>query len=270
MSIKAREVIEANRRAWNASAPHHLRSARYRRLLEGFKKPGFSCLDDLLTERFQALGVEGKDVAQLCCNNGCEILSVKNLGAGSVVGFDQAGAFLEQAEALRAAGGIDGRFVETNVYDIDASYDAAFDIVLVTIGVFGWMPDLPTFIGVAARLLRKGGAFLVYEQHPMMNMMEPYDDPVDPARLTHSYFKPEPFVEEGPIVYDGENMQGDEKKYWFVHPLGDIIGGCLDQGLVIEYLKEYPHNISSAEFDIYNDQPAQLPQSYMLVAGKRS
>ena len=81
MAMDRQRIIAANREAWNASAPHHLGSERHRRLLEGFSKPGFSCLDALLEERLTALGVEGKDVAHLCCNNGCEILSVKNLGA---------------------------------------------------------------------------------------------------------------------------------------------------------------------------------------------
>lgn len=265
---KQRKIVEANRDAWNASAPHHLGSERYQRLLKGFSTPGFSCLDDLLEQRFRALDVQGKDVAHLCCNNGSEILSVKNLGARSVVGFDQAGAFLEQGETFRKAGNIDARLVETSVYDIDKSFDATFDIVLVTIGAIGWMPDLPAFFDVVTRLLRPGGALCIHEQHPIMIMMEPWEEPVDPARLTHSYFKAEPFEEEGPIVYDGRTVPGDHKHYWFVHTLGDIFSTCLDHGLAIEHYKEYPHNISSVDFDIFNDQPAQLPQCYMLVARK--
>ncbi|MGI9416936.1 MAG: class I SAM-dependent methyltransferase [Geminicoccaceae bacterium] len=270
MAIDAdqRKIIEANRDAWNASAPHHLASERYQRLLTGFSTPGFSCLDALLEERFQALGVQGKDVAHLCCNNGCEILSVKNLGAGSVAGFDQAGEFLKQGEAFRKAGNIDARLIETSVYDIDESFNSAFDIVLVTIGALGWMPDLPGFFDVVTRLLRPGGAICIHEQHPIMVMMEPFEPNPDPTRLIYSYFKPEPFEEEGPIVYDGHTVPGDQKHYWFVHTLADIFSNCLDHGLMIEHYKEYPHNISSADFDIFNDQPAQLPQCYMLVARK--
>lgn len=268
MAIDERGAIEANRSAWNASAPHHLKSERYQRLLKGFAKPGFNCLGDLLTERLEALGIEGKDVAQLCCNNGCEILSVRNLGAARAVGFDQAGDFLKQGEALRAAGNIDCQLIETDVHRIDAAFDASFDIVLITIGVLGWMPDLSRFVGVACRLLRKGGALCIHEQHPIMNMTEPFEPDPDPARLAHSYFKPDPFEEEGPIVYDGRTAPGDEKHYWFVHTLGDIFSTCLDHGLTIEHFKEYPHNISGADFDIFDDQPAQLPQCYMLVARK--
>jgi hypothetical protein len=108
----------------------------------------------------------------------------------------------------------------------------------------------------------------MYEQHPIMNMMEPYDVKDDPARLVHSYFKSDPFEDEGPIVYDGTVVRQGLKQYWFVHTLADIIGTCLAEGLAIEHFKEYPHNINSADYDMYSDQPAQLPQCFMMVLRK--
>jgi SAM-dependent methyltransferase len=238
-------------------------------LLEGFAKPGFSCLDAVLTERLTVLEVAGKDVAQLCCNNGREILSVKNLKAGRCVGFDQSGAFLAQARRLAATGvggGIECDFVEGDAYKIPATYDGAFDIVLITIGVFGWMPELGTFFDVIARLLRPGGALLIYEQHPIMNMFEP--GAADPLKPVNSYFKAEPFEDQGAIVYDGTPDLPGETQYWFVHKLSDIMTACLEGGLAIEHVREYPHNINSDEFEIYDGQAAQLPLSYMLVVRK--
>lgn len=263
------DYVAANRAAWDASAPYHEQGSGFARLLEGFREPGFSCLDPVLTARLGALGVAGKDVAQLCCNNGREILSVKNLGAGRCVGFDQSAAFLGQARRLGAigpGGGIACDFVEGDAYAIPAAYDGAFDIVLITIGVFGWMPDLGGFVDVVARLLRPSGALLAYEQHPIMHMFEP--GAVDPMKPVDSYFKAEPFEDTGAIVYDGTRGLPGEPQYWFVYALGDILTACLDRGLMIEHFREYPHNISSAEFDVYDGQPAQLPQSYTLVARK--
>lgn len=260
------DYTAANRAAWEASARYHEEGEEFAALLEGFAKPGFTCLDAVLTERLMALGVAGKEVAQICCNNGREILSVKNLGAGRCVGFDQSGAFLAQGRRLAAAGSIDCEFVEGDVYKIPATHDGAFDLVLITIGVFGWMPELGAFFDVIARLLRPGGALLVYEQHPIMNMFEPGD--ADPLKPVHSYFKAEPFEDTGAIVYDGAQNLPGARQYWFVHTLGDLMSACLARGLAIEQFREYPHNISSAEFDIYNDQGAQLPVSYDLVARK--
>ena len=260
------DYTAANRLAWDASARYHEEGAEFAGLLAGFARPGFSCLDAVLTERLRALGVAGLDVAQLCCNNGREILSVKNLGAARAVGFDQSGAFLGQARRLAAAGNIACDFVEGDVYAVPADYDGAFDIVLITIGVFGWMPELGAYFDVIARLLRPGGALLVYEQHPIMNMFEP--GAADPMTPVHSYFKAEPFEDVGALVYDGTQGLPGEPQYWFVHTLGDLLSECLERGLALEHFREYPHNISSAEFDVYNGQEAQLPASYVMVARK--
>lgn len=262
----ANEMIAANRAAWDASAPHHRAAQSFADLLTGFATPGYSCLDAVATERFRALGVAGKDVAQICCNNGRELLSVTNMGAATCVGFDQSAAFLAQGRELAAAGNLDCRFVETDANRISTAFDEAFDLVFITIGVFGWMPDLKTFLGVAARLLRPGGALFVYEQHPIMNMFEVSDD--DPLRPVHSYFKAEPFEETGSIVYDGSNRGEVDTHYWFVHTMGDIMTACLEHDLRIEHFREYPHNISSKEFDIYDAGPASLPQCYTLIARK--
>jgi SAM-dependent methyltransferase len=260
------DYTAANRAAWDASAPHHEAGADFKALLEAFRAPGFSCLDAVLSERLEALGVAGKDVAQICCNNGREILSVKNLGAARCVGFDQSATFLDQARRLAAVGNLDCAFVAGDAYAIPARYDGAFDIVLITIGVFGWMPDLGAFFDVIARLLKPGGALLVYEQHPIMNMFEP--GAADPMTPVNSYFKAEPFEDTGAILYDGTPDVPGETQYWFVHTLGDILTACLERGLAVEHVREYPHNISSAEFEIYDGQEAQLPQCYTLVARK--
>jgi len=260
------DYVTANRAAWEASARFHERGAEFAGLLMGFRKAGFSCLDGVLTERLLALGVAGKEVAQICCNNGREILSVKNLEAGRCVGFDQSAAFLDQARRLAAAGGIACEFVEGDVYRIPAAYDGAFDIVLITVGVFGWMPDLGGFFDVVARLLRPGGALVVYEEHPIMNMFEP--GAADPFKPVHSYFRAEPFEDTGAIVYDGTPGLPGKPQYWFVHTLGDLMTAALDRGLVIEHFREYPHSINAKQFEIYDNQPAQLPQSYTLIARK--
>ena len=77
---------DANRLAWNAGEPYH-REAVFDRFLYELKTPGLSCLDEYALSVFEDLGVAGKSVAQLCCNNGRELMSLKKLGANRVVGF---------------------------------------------------------------------------------------------------------------------------------------------------------------------------------------
>lgn len=264
MTSKLHQYTDANRRAWEqAAAVHHTRE-RFQELLDGFARPGYSCLKRVETDRLQALGVAGRDVAQICCNNGREVLSIKNLGAARCVGFDQAPGFVAQARELAAAGNIACEFVETNAYEIAHEFDEAFDIVVITIGVFGWMPDLSGFFDVIKRLLRSGGHLFVHEQHPITNMIEPGNP--DPFALVHSYFKPEPFVEEDVIVYENEDAGKGETHYWFVHTLGDLLTACLEHDLTLVHFAESPENISSEEFEIYAGREAQLPLSYTLTA----
>ena len=111
--MKTKDFTEANRVAWDEAAPLH-RGQNHDDLLSAFQASDYSCLDEIETARLLNLGVAGKDVAQLCCNNGCEVLSVKNLGAARCVGFDQSEGFTEQARELAAAGSIDCEFVCTD------------------------------------------------------------------------------------------------------------------------------------------------------------
>jgi SAM-dependent methyltransferase len=259
------DYSELNRQAWDEAAPIHRQHASFAELRERFRQPGYSCLDPLETAILQELGVAGKHVAQLCCNNGRELLSVRNLGAARCVGFDISAAFLALAAELQAAAGTDCSFVRGDVLAIPAAYDASFDLVTVTIGVLGWMVDVAPFFGVAARLLRPGGRLFVHEQHPMCDMF----DPNDPAPLTirHGYFRREPYVTTDGLDYLGNVPYASKPSYWFHHTLGDIIGAVLAQGLALERFREYPHDIASAWADL-EQSPTPPPLSYALLAQK--
>ncbi len=262
--LKKAEAIAANRAAWNQSATYHKANEEFAGLLEGFgHQPGFSSLDSVATVALEKIGVQGKRVAQICCNKGSEILSIENMGALDCVGFDFSGEFLVLARQLANAGGLNCQFVESNAYEIPCEFDKQFNVCVITIGVFGWMPEIDGFFRVVARLMKPGGRLLVYEEHPIMNMFEPRAaNPMVPA---NSYFQEEPFEEDGLILYDGSDPGTAGKHYWFVHPLANVLNACIQSGIRIDSYDEYPHNISSAEFDVYGEQDCNLPMSYILT-----
>ncbi|PMU98114.1 methyltransferase type 11, partial [Pseudomonas sp. GP01-A4] len=103
-----------------------------------------------------------------------------------------------------------------DVQAIDAEHDGAYDLAVITIGVLGWMPDLPRFLAVAARLLRSGGRILIHEEHPVVNMFEPRAE--QPLLIRHSYFRTAPFVGEDAIVYGDGPAPRVGPHYWFAHP----------------------------------------------------
>jgi SAM-dependent methyltransferase len=258
------DYTQANRRAWNEVAPIHAQY-RFEELLAGFQQPGYSTLDSIITEILMGIGLAGKSVVQLPCNNGRELLSIKNLGAERCVGFDIAEHFLAQAEQLVAASGIAGcTFVHSDVYDVPEAYHGQFDLVAITIGSFGWLPDLAGFFQVLRRLLRSGGWLVIYEEHPVMAMFEPAPDETAPV-VRHSYFRTEPFVDEDGLDYYGYTRYAASPHYWFQHKLSDIMTACLNVGLRLTAFQEYDHDISRG-YRQYETMPKKLPMSYSLVA----
>ena len=261
-----KNAIESNRQAWNDSARHHQDSPDWQALVNDVAQADFSCLDDTLRGVLEQVGIEGKEVIQLGCNNGRESLSLFALGAQHVVGVDQSDAFLEQARELTKRSAHNADFIETDIHHLPASLQNRFDVALITIGVLNWMPDIGEFFRHVASTLKPGGKLVIYETHPFLEMVDP--DAADPFRLASSYFRAEPFVQEEPIVYVGKVEQQAAKSYWFVHTLGAIVSGAIGAGLNIAHFKEYAHSNREEAYDQYLNQQAQMPMCFTLVATK--
>ena len=253
---------DANRAMWNATADVHAR-ASLPRLLERVARPDFSTFDFVEKRIFAQLGLSGKDVAQPSCNNGRELISCKKAGAARCVGFDISDKFIDQGRRLAAAAGVPVEFVRTSVYDISASFDDSFDVVYVTIGALGWLPDLGAYFEIVARLLKNGGQLFIYEMHPVLDMF----DAKTGLEVKHSYFRTKPYIEEAAPDYMDPDQMVAATSYWFHHKLSDIIGGCLKSGLQLSHFEEYGHDISNA-FRAFQDFDQKPPLSYTLVAKK--
>jgi ubiquinone/menaquinone biosynthesis C-methylase UbiE len=267
--MNTNDYTEANRAAWNETAPIHA-AQRLEMLLENFRTPGYSCLSHPFeVERLERLNLKGKSVAQLCCNNGRELLSVKNLfGAGRCVGFDISDAFLEQARTLNQAAGLDVEFVQGSVLEIPDAFSGQFDLVYVTIGALGWLPDLDAFMCVVARLLRPGGNVFIYEMHPILDLFDNDEKALkNPLEIKHSYFKTDPYAESDGLDYYSGKRYESKMKYWFHHKMSDIIGGLIRHGLQITAFDEFDFDISAVFEHLARLEP-RVPMCYILEAHK--
>jgi ubiquinone/menaquinone biosynthesis C-methylase UbiE len=231
-----------------------------------FQQPGHNCLSAAITQILKQIGLENKAVAQLCCNNGRELLSIKNLGAQRCVGFDISDNFIDQAQHLAEASSVAVEFVRCDVYDIPSFYDEDFDLVFISVGTLGWMPDLKAFFQVAQRLLKPDGWLVISETHPLLDMFES-DDAATPPGLQHSYFRTTPYVEDMGLDYIGSTVYHSSPSYWFHHKMSDIIDGCLSSSLTLRSFQEYDRDVSGI-FAHFQKQHARLPLSYTLVAQK--
>lgn len=263
----AQQAITSNKDAWDASAELHKGTATWNALVASVAQADFSCLDPTITALLQDVGVAGKDVVQLCCNNGRESLSLFGLGARSVVGVDQSRAFLQQAQELAAVSPHAPEFIETDIHHLPERLLGRFDVAMVTIGVLGWMPDVALFMRHAASTLKPGGTLVIYETHPFLEVFDPRaENPLLPAS---SYFQRDPFVLQESIVYEGTGEAAGPTSYWFVHTLGSVVSGAIAAQLQISHLQEYPHCNREELYDQYEHQSAQLPLCFTLTATKR-
>lgn len=262
-SSERRRLAEDNRIAWNQAAERHFvaQAGKFRKL---FQQPGYSCLDEVITAKLQEIGLSGKTVAQPSCNNGRETLSLINLGAGSGVGFDISDEFIAEAQVLAEIAKLPASFVRTDVYDIPDSYDRQFDLVFISIGTLGWLPDLQEFFGVAARLLKDGGDLVIYEMHPFLEVLDP-ENKLEPLKVVNHYFNEKPLSDEAGMDYYGKQQYQSHVSHWFAQSFMKIFGGLADNGLVIRTLTEYSHDISEV-FAHLEEQPLKLPLCYILHA----
>ncbi len=259
------KYTEANRAAWNEVMPLHQKAAR-EKWDRAFLQPGYVCLDDVEVEMLQCMGIRGKDVAQLCCNNGRELLSLKNLGAGTCVGFDVSDEAIAEARARAELCRIPCQFVRSDVYAIGPEWAGRFDVVYVSAGALGWIPDLRRFFAVAALLLQPGGHLFIHEIHPVAEML-PCDSPglTDALRIVEPYFKAEPYVEYGGLDYVGHaEYSSTLPQYWFVHTLSDVIMSMIGSGLALEHFSEYPMDVSAGHHRV-EQAHAGVPLSYILI-----
>src|SRR5262249_26466643 len=229
-----------------------------------FRRPGYGCLDAVETAKLREIGLAGKAVAQLCCNNGQELLSIKNLGAGRCVGFDISDDFIAQARELAAAGGIARDFARWDVHDLPPLHRGPFDLLYLPRGAFGWMPAFPPFFPLVGRLLKPHGWLFIYEVHPVFYMFNPSERD-DPPRAQNSYFRTEPWVDEAGLDYYGMTTYKSLPMYSFPHKLSDIITACLQNGLALKSFTEDDHDITTlwAHFAYFRIKP---PLCYTLVA----
>ena len=189
-----------------------------------------------------ASNVVGKSVVQVCCNNGIDLLSVKNKGAGRCLGIDGSLPFINQAIGLaQAAGRSDIEFYHSDIYDLPDTFQNSFDIAIITVGVLGWMPDLTRFMGICAALLKPGGRLLVEELHPILNMYEEGK----PSYLDGSYFRTEPFVESDGLDYFSYKKYDGKENYSFPHSTADILMAAIANDLQLEHVKELAYNVGN-------------------------
>ncbi len=192
-SDRIRAFTEANKVAWDASAHRHAQGRGWAELLSAASRPGFNVLDSCLTATLTELGISGRTVVQIGCNNASELLSVAAMGGRPSLGVDQSAAFLAQGAQLAAASGLNPRLVEADIYDLPDNL-GLYDLALITIGVLNWMPELAGFFRAVRGLMNRGAHLVIYETHPILELFNP--ESLNPFTPENNYFDSTPLPVE--------------------------------------------------------------------------
>jgi len=255
----ARDAPAINHALWQTTAALQ-REQGFARVRARVVAADFNPFDTTERALWATLQPTGKRVLQLGCNDGQEAIGLTRLGA-RVTGVDFSEGFIEQAQELAAAAGVEATFVCCDFAALPAQRLGRFEVVYVSVGVLGWLPDVRAFFAIAAAHLDTGGALFVYEQHPLLNGFNPEPPHVRDA----DYFRREPFHDTAVPEYVDTERAHQAPSLWFPHTLSEVLGGVLDAGLRLTHFAEYPHDVSDTYRALEGQRPA-LPLSFSLIA----
>lgn len=145
--------------------------AGYDLLAPKFDYTPFRTPDSVLRVCASAIGGPGSvaTAADFCCGTGAMLHHLRPLARERVVGIDRSEGMLAQAKthANAAEGAARVECVQGDVLALDASYEAAFDVV-TCFGAFGHIEehDEPRFVESVRRALKPGGRFVFVTGDP--------------------------------------------------------------------------------------------------------
>jgi len=259
---------QKNREAWNEVMPRHQKAAK-QKLDQNFSIPGYSCINDHnFLQILEEINLKNKSIIHLCCNNGIELMSLKNMGAGRCLGIDICDAAISEALERTQKNGIDCEFIRADVYDIPQEFNDSFDITLITAGGIGWLPDINLFFKKVSDLLQDSGIVLIHEIHPFSEML-PFDDnnSENKLQIIEPYFRNEPIEENSSLDYLGGTDYIAKTQYWHVHTISGIIMAMINNNLRIKHFSEHSQDCSAVhkKQEVLN---AGIPLSYLMIAQK--
>lgn len=259
--------IKENKQAWEEAFENRL-DGWGDEVVSNLKNKSDYYIHPNIKAELDKLELSNKKVAQFCCNNGRELLSIVKHYGVTGTGFDIAQNFIMQAKQHTKELGLACDFFAENILDLDNEYNNSFDVIIFTIGAITWFKDLELLFNVVSRCLKKNGIMILHDFHPFMNILplpgeEDYNSKI-PVILKNKYFTKEPWIENSGMGY----VSGEYESKTFIsfsHPISKIINKTIKSNMDIILFEEYDYDIGLT--DVYNNMG--LPLSMLLIAIKR-
>lgn len=260
------DYINSNKRAWEEAFEHRRPNWGGENDIR-LKNENLPFIGADVASELKKIDFAGKTIAQFCCNNGRELMSIMQLGAEYGVGFDIAENIIEQAKDTARKSEIHCDFVACDILKIGDEFHNRFDFIIFTIGAITWFEDLALLFGKVSKCLKPNGLLFINDFHPFMNMLPlPDDDCFDETalnKLAYSYFRKEPWIENNGMGYMTPEYES-ETFTSFSHTLSDIINAAAETGMRIRKLNEYSYDVGLT--DVYDRKG--YPLSFTLIAQK--
>jgi SAM-dependent methyltransferase len=224
-----------NRKNWDDRAAIHVRDEAGGYRVQAFLD-GADNLHDI--EHDEIGDVSGLRIAHLQCHFGIDTLCLARRGA-SCVGLDFSVVAIGFARDLQAKTGLDASFVEGNVYDARDLIDGSFDMVYVTWGAIGWLPDIARWAHVVASLLKPGGSLYLLEGHPSLMTADERSPDLRPG-FDWRTPQDKPLTMSEDTTYTGDTAKiAHPMTHEWLHPLSDVVNAVIGAGLTLEALNEH-------------------------------
>jgi len=258
--------IESNKHAWGQLSKDH-----YETFKERFSN-GTHKLNPFIEKEIGDLS--GKKVIHLQCNTGADTMILAKL-AKSAVGVDLVPENIHYAKELAKDLNISNvDFVESDIMKLMGTHHEKYDVVFVSEGAIGWLPDLKKWGETVRNLLKDDGFFYIFDAHPFFLMFDEEKLAQNITEIKYPYFGKQPDVDYSIGGYASETKKGVEAFFW-MYTISDLINSLSAAGLRIEHFNEFKENfydlggmtkIDGYELYNFDFNTDKFPMSFSLKA----
>ena len=253
--------IESNKHAWGQISKNH-----YHYFKKALQEGTYQLNSHIQTE----IGdLSGKSIIHLQCNTGADTILLAKMGAKALVPDN-----ILYAQKLSDDLGIcNVSFIESDIMELMEKHNEKYDVVFVSEGAIGWLPDLTKWGQTIKHLLKDDGYLYIFDSHPIALMFDEGKLGEGITEIKYPYFKKTPDIDNTIGGYASDTKDGVETYFW-MFTVSDILNSLISAGLCIEFFHEFQENYfdfdggKRVDGNLYNFEfnKGLFPMSFSLKA----
>ncbi|MBI4927215.1 MAG: class I SAM-dependent methyltransferase, partial [Anaerolineae bacterium] len=207
----------------------------------------------------------------LQCASGRDTLSLLNEGVKRVVGVDISDVMIDNARQTSTALNAAAEWVRCDILDTPHELDGTADLVYTGRGALCWMQDLQGWARVIARLLKPGGYFSVFDDHPANWLFDAEKSTDTYVYSGLNYFETCISGMGWPSTYIGEleiPIEKQGRKYERLWTLSQIFQAVTQAGLSVIHFGEHPDPYWELFPHLQPELQGKIPLTFSLLARK--